>query len=128
MRSLVAEANRALPGGHRPALPGAVPHQPAYAPAPPPQGYYPQQPYPPQAPAQPQVNLKDQTVDLELRVLQLARMQGGRLTTPLTATELAVSIADAEAKLSELAAGGHANVEISDDGVVIFDFPALRIG
>jgi hypothetical protein len=64
---------------------------------------------------------------LELRVLQLARSHDGRVTAPLAAAELGVSIAQADEKLTEIAKAGHANVDIDADGVVIYDFPALRL-
>jgi hypothetical protein len=66
-------------------------------------------------------------VALELRVLQLARSHGGRVTAPLAAAELGVSIAQADEKLTEIAKAGHANVDIDIDGVVVYDFPSLRL-
>jgi hypothetical protein len=64
---------------------------------------------------------------LELRVLQLARSHHGRVTAPLAAAELGVSIAQADEQLTRIAKAGHANVDIDDDGVVVYDFPALRL-
>jgi hypothetical protein len=37
------------------------------------------------------------------------------------------AIAQADEKLTEIAKAGHANVDIDADGVVIYDFPALRL-
>jgi hypothetical protein len=65
---------------------------------------------------------------LELRVLQLARSHDGRVTAPLAAAELGVSIAQADQQLTEIAKAGHANVDVDPDGVVVYDFPALRMG
>ncbi len=118
MESQVREANRyALPPGQA-ALPPAG-YAPGYG-APPYPGYGPAAP-------DPDAELRDPSIDLELRMLKLARKHGGRLTTPIAAAELAVSMADADAKLSEIAASGHANVDVSDEGAVVYDFPALRV-
>jgi hypothetical protein len=112
----VDEANaRALPWGR---VPPALPY-PSGAP-PMPMGM--------PAPARPDVDLRDPNVELELRVLKLARLHGGRLTTPLAAAELGVSMEVADKQLTEIAAAGHAEVDVTDDGVVVYDFPALRIG
>lgn len=87
-----------------------------------------QQAYPGYASAQPVAVPSYPVADLELRVLQLARQYGGRLTAPLTAAELGVSIAVADEKLTEIAKAGHAQVDVSeDDGVLYYDFPALRV-
>ena len=120
MESQVREANRyALPPGQ-----AALPPAAGYGYGVPPQSYG----APGYAPApHPDAELKDPSIDLELRVLKLARKHGGRLTTPITAAELGVSMADADAKLSEIAASGHANVDVSDEGAVVYDFPALRV-
>ncbi|TPV92283.1 MAG: TM2 domain-containing protein [Myxococcales bacterium FL481] len=64
---------------------------------------------------------------VELRMLQLARTHGGRVTTIMAATELNMPIADAEKKLDELVAHGHAQMEVTDEGYVVYDFPAVRV-
>lgn len=111
MESQVREANRyALPPGQGMLPPGA--------------GYYPPQGY---APQDPNADLRNPEVDLELRVLKLARLRGGRLTAASTAAELGIPVADADAKLTEIAKAGHANVDISDEGAVLYDFPSLRV-
>jgi hypothetical protein len=66
-------------------------------------------------------------VDLELRVLRLARHQRGRLTITLTASELGLPVAEAEAQLDKLTAAGHADIDVTDDGVIVYDFPSLRL-
>ncbi len=111
MESQVQQANRyRLPVGHPQAM--LPPQQ--------------QRAYPGPS-AAPIDDMRDPSVDLELRILKLARMHKGRLTTPLTASELGVPMADADKKLSDIAAAGHANVEVTDDGAVVFDFPSLRV-
>lgn len=116
MESQVREANRyALPPGQ-----GMLPPSPGYNP-----GYYPPQGYAP--PPDPNADLRNPEVDLELRVLKLARLRGGRLTAASTAAELGIPVAEADAKLTEIAKAGHANVDISDEGAVLYDFPALRV-
>ena len=116
MESQVREANRyALPPGQ-----GMLPPGPGYNP-----GYYPPQGYAPQP--DPNADLRNPEVDLELRVLKLARLRGGRLTAASTAAELGIPVAEADAKLTEIAKAGHANVDISDEGAVLYDFPALRV-
>lgn len=118
MQSQVEEANRyTLPVGHpQPMLPGQA-YNP-YAP----QGYAP----PSQAP-DPNAELRNPEIDLELRVLKLARLRNGRLSAASTAAELGVPVAEADEKLTDIAKAGHANVDVTDEGVVIYDFPALRV-
>jgi TM2 domain-containing membrane protein YozV len=117
MESQVREANRyALPAGQGMLPPGAAPY--------PAQGYAPG--YAPPAP-DPSADLRNPEVDLELRVLKLARMRGGKLTAASTAAELAIPVAEADTKLTDIAKAGHANVEITDEGAVVYDFPSLRV-
>lgn len=82
---------------------------------------------PPGPMAPPQPNYKNAATDLELRVLQLARSQRGKLTAPVVAAELGISVSEADDKLTELAKAGHANVDVTDEGVIIYDFPSLRV-
>ena len=127
MESQVREANRyALPAGQGMLPPGAAPYQGGYPPNPgyAPPGYAPQGYAPPQ---DPNADLRDPTVDLELRVLKLARLRGGKLTATSTAAELAIPVAEADAKLTDIAKAGHANVEITEEGAVVYDFPELRV-
>jgi TM2 domain-containing membrane protein YozV len=119
MESQVREwNNKQLPpvGGYpRGALPG---------------GYAPQYPYPAPAGQLPvgEEDLRNPKIDLELRMLKLARKHNGRLSTPIAAAELGIPMAEADKKLSEIAAAGHANVDVTDDGGIIYDFPSLRLG
>lgn len=73
-------------------------------------------------------SLRDPTIELEQRILLCARQHEGRLTVPIVAAECGVSIAEADKKLGEIASQGHAEVEVTDSGVLVYDFPALRIG
>ncbi len=79
-------------------------------------------------PAPPQLALSpDPQLDVELRLLRLARHHQGRLTTTVAASELGISVTDAESRLDALAVHGHAEIEATDDGVVVYDFPSLRL-
>ena len=122
MESQVREANRyALPAGQAMLPPGAAPYHGGY---PPNAGYAPPGYAPPQ---DPMPDLRDPSVDLELRVLKLARLRGGKLTAASTAAELAIPVSEADAKLTDIAKAGHANVDVTDEGAVVYDFPALRV-
>jgi TM2 domain-containing membrane protein YozV len=68
----------------------------------------------------------DPATDLELRLLQAARRHDGRLTTVSAAAELGTPVAVVERALDRLTAHGHAEIEATDDGIVVYDFPALR--
>lgn len=120
MESQVREANRyALPLGHPQGMlpPGAAPYGSGYAPQP---GYAPPAP-------DPNADLRNPEIDLELRVLKLARLRGGMLTAASTAAELAIPVAEADAELTKIAKAGHANVDVTDEGAVVYDFPSLRV-
>lgn len=120
MESQVRDANRyALPPGQAMLPPGAQPYA-GYSP-----GYNPG--YAPQPAPDPNADLRNPEVDLELRVLKLARLRGGRLSAASAAAELAVPVSEADAKLTEIAKSGHANVDVTDEGAVIYDFPSLRV-
>lgn len=73
----------------------------------------------PVAPAQPKQ-------PLELRLLQAARNHRGRMTVMQAAAELGERTQVVEAKLDEMCHSGHANIEVSEDGVLYYDFPELR--
>lgn len=76
-------------------------------------------------PPRPALN-PDPVVDLELRVLHLARHHHGRLTTAVLASELGIGLSDAESHLDKLCAEGHAEIEVTEDGVIYYEFPSLR--
>jgi hypothetical protein len=68
--------------------------------------------------------LREQTVNAEL--LRLAAEKGGRLTVLEVATELALSPDEAKAALDALMIGEHAEIEITDAGVIVYDFHEIR--
>ena len=43
------------------------------------------------------------------------------------AAELGIPMADADKKLSEIAVAGHANVDVTDEGGIIYAFPSMRL-
>lgn len=126
MQSQVDELNRyALPAGDPRALAPAGGYAPQPQPGYPPQAGY--APHPGYAPQPANAELRDPNVDLELRVLKAARIHNGRLSAALAASELAITVDEADKKLTELATNGHANVDVTDEGAVIYDFPSLRV-
>ncbi len=64
---------------------------------------------------------------LQSRMIKLAQNQGGRLTPLQVAGALEIGVDDAERELDALTKGGHANIEVDDEGVIFYDFPALRL-
>lgn len=70
------------------------------------------------APAQP-------NFDLENRILQLADAKGCRLTVGMVALHCRVSIEESRTALERLALQGAANVEVENDGGIIYDFSDL---
>ncbi|HEX8293357.1 MAG TPA: hypothetical protein VF570_16475 [Pyrinomonadaceae bacterium] len=70
------------------------------------------------APAQPDF-------DLENRILQLAEARGCRLTVGMVALNCRVSIEESREALERMALQGAANVEVEDDGGIVYDFSDL---
>lgn len=70
------------------------------------------------APAQP-------NHELENMILQLAAAKGCRLTVGLVALHCRVSIEESRAALERMALQGAANVEVEDDGGIVYDFSDL---
>lgn len=64
---------------------------------------------------------------LQSKLIHQAQSQGGRLTPLQVAGALGVGIEDAERELDTLAKGGHANIEVDEEGVIFYDFPGLRL-
>lgn len=63
-----------------------------------------------------------------LQLLKLARKHNGRLTVVLAAMELDIPLQDVEALLDELVTTtDHCFAEVSDEGIVVYDFPAARL-
>lgn len=65
---------------------------------------------------------------LQLPVLQLAAKKGGRLTVTDVATEMQWPIARAEKVLNSLEDGLRVISDITDEGVIVYDFPEIRVG
>jgi hypothetical protein len=59
------------------------------------------------------------------RILRLAREKEGSLTVLETATEIRMTVEKAEEILRELAARGHAEMRISDSGMIVYYFPEI---
>lgn len=60
--------------------------------------------------------------DLENRILQLAAAKGCRLTVGMVALHCRVSIEEGRAALERMAMQGAANVQVEDDGGIVYDF------
>lgn len=63
--------------------------------------------------------------DLENRILHLAEAKGCRLTVGMVALHCRVSIEESRAALERMALQGAANVEVEDDGSIVYDFSDL---
>ena len=59
------------------------------------------------------------------RLLRLAREKGGNLTVLEAATDGRLTVEKAEDILRELAARGHAEVRVSDSGLLVYHFPEI---
>ena len=59
------------------------------------------------------------------RLLKLAREKGGSLTVLEAATDARMTAEKAEEILRELAVRGHAEVRISDSGLIVYHFPEI---
>jgi hypothetical protein len=63
---------------------------------------------------------------LERRVLQLATRRGGSLTVTEVASELDLSLGAAEGVLIGMDDGFRVRAEVTDDGVLVFEFPEVQ--
>lgn len=68
--------------------------------------------------------LRAQTVESE--ILRLARRSGGKLTTVEVVSELAIDAEEAGRHLDSLARREIAEIQVSDSGVLVYDFHDLR--
>jgi hypothetical protein len=68
--------------------------------------------------------LRQQTIDAE--ILRIAMERGGRLTSVEVATTLGLGAGDAKAALDDLVARQVADLEVSDEGVLIYTFHEAR--
>ena len=64
---------------------------------------------------------------LERRVLQLATMSGGTLTVSDVAAQLDISIAAAERVLNGMDDGFRVTSEVTDEGILLFQFPEVQL-
>lgn len=62
----------------------------------------------------------------QLKILRLAREKDGSLTVLETATETRLTVEKAEEILRQLAVGGHAEMRISESGLVVYHFPEIE--
>ncbi len=63
---------------------------------------------------------------LQGRVLQLARARGGRLTATDVASELDLTLSGAERVLLSLDDGFRVRSDVTDEGLLLFEFPEIR--
>src|SRR5215212_2245007 len=63
--------------------------------------------------------------ELENRILQLAEAKGCRLTVGMVALHCRASIEESRAALERMALQGAANVQVEDDGGIVYDFSDL---
>ena len=68
-------------------------------------------------------NSKKRKLELENRVLRVAQKFGGKVTVARTALQIDAPIEETEILLNSLAARGHATVEVSLEGQVLYMFP-----
>ena len=64
---------------------------------------------------------------LQRRVLHLARERGGRLTATDVASELDLSLSGGERVLLSLDDGFRIRSDVTDEGLLVFDFPEIRL-
>ncbi len=64
-------------------------------------------------------------VELENRILQLAEAKGCRLTVGMVALHCRVSLEESREALERMALQGAANVQVEDDGGIVYDFSDL---
>jgi hypothetical protein len=69
-------------------------------------------------------DLRQRTLNAE--VLKLAGTQGGKLTIVEVVTALAISADEAKRVLDHLALEGMADFQVTDAGVVVYDFQEIR--
>lgn len=68
-------------------------------------------------------NGKKRKLELENKVLLAAKKAGGTVTVARTALFIDAPIEETEAVLSSLASRGHANMEVSSEGQILYMFP-----
>lgn len=68
-------------------------------------------------------NSKHRKLELENKVLKAAQKAGGKVTVARTALFIDAPIEETETILNSLASRGHANMEVSSEGQVLYMFP-----
>ncbi|MDA3939252.1 MAG: hypothetical protein PF693_08085 [Spirochaetia bacterium] len=68
-------------------------------------------------------NAKKRKLELENKVLKAAKKAGGQVTIARTALFIDAPIEETESILNSLASRGHANVEVSTEGQILYMFP-----
>jgi len=61
-----------------------------------------------------------------MRVLELARIQAGKLNVSLVAADLRIDLAEAEALLMAMVDGQRVDMDVDDNGHITYVFPELR--
>ena len=61
----------------------------------------------------------------ETQILQLARKFGGQLTPVELATHTSLSLEESDKALEDLVRKGYANMNVTDSGHIIYDFPGF---
>jgi len=61
----------------------------------------------------------------ERDILQLASQHGGRLTADEVAMQTRLSLEEARQKLENMQEAGHAHLEVSSQGAIVYLFPSL---
>ena len=69
-------------------------------------------------------DMRNRTLNAE--VLRLAGTHGGKLTIVEVVTALAITSDEAKRVLDNLALEGHADFQVTDSGVVVYDFKEIR--
>jgi hypothetical protein len=64
---------------------------------------------------------------MQRRVLRLARARSGRLTATEVATELDLTLGAAERVLLSLDDGFRIRSDVTEEGILVFDFPELQL-
>lgn len=62
---------------------------------------------------------------LEHRLLRVAQAAGGEVTATQVALSLGVGLSEAQAALERLCTQGFAEMEVAEDGVVLYRFPEI---
>ena len=68
-------------------------------------------------------NAKKRKLEMENKILRAAQKFGGKVTVARTALQIDAPIEETETILNSLAARGHATVEVSPEGQVLYMFP-----